>query len=214
MCGIFATTDPSLLAQQPLVDRCLARRGTEKPVWRMAEGGCVLAHCLLPVRGRSPVLQPVETSRGFLLFSGELWDIANGQSDTIAFGERIERLGFRRAVERSRGMWALVLVNPHRREIAFCTDVLGEQPLHYALVGNHVAVATEVKTLVAAGVPLAAISHVRPGIMYEFDGTLKTTPYAAVHSRNRWKTFDVEALRGRVACAVQSHIQSVDLQDT
>lgn len=173
-----------------------------------------MAHCLLPVRGKSPVLQPVETSQGSLLFSGELWDIDSGQSDTIAFGERIERFGFRRAVERSRGMWALVLVNSHRREMAFCTDVLGEQPLHYALVGSHVAVATEVKTLVAAGIPLAAIAHVRPGIVYEFDGTLKTTPYAAARSRNRWKTFDVEALRGRVARAVESHIQSVDLQDT
>jgi asparagine synthase (glutamine-hydrolysing) len=213
MCGIFATTDPALLVHQAQVERCLERRGTEKPVWRTTESGSVLAHCLLPVRGEAPILQPVETSQGLLLYSGELWNIDSGHSDTIAFGERIERVGLRRAVARSQGMWALVMVNPHRREIAFCTDVLGEQPLHYAIIGSHVAVASEVKTLVAAGIPLAAISHVRPGMMYEFNGTLKTTPYAAAHSRNRWKTFDVEVLRGRIARAVQSHIQSVDLQE-
>jgi len=213
MCGIFATTDPAILARQAMVERCLERRGTEKPVWRTTESGCVLAHCLLPVRGEAPVLQPTQTGEGLLLYSGELWNVESGRSDTIALGERIERLGLKGAVARSQGMWALVTVNQRRKEIAFCTDVLGEQPLHYAVVGNHVAVASEVKTLVVAGIPLAAISHVRPGILYEFDGVLKTTPYAAPRSRNRWKTFAVEALRGRIARAVQSHIRSVDLQE-
>jgi asparagine synthase (glutamine-hydrolysing) len=213
MCGIFATTDPAMLARKAMVERCLERRGTEKPVWRTTKSGCVLAHCLLPVRGNAPVLQPAETSEGLLLYSGELWDVERGRSDTIAFGERIERLGLERAVTRSRGMWALVLVNPRRKEIAFCTDVLGEQPLHYGVVGSHVAVASEVKTLVVAGIPLSAISHVRPGILYEFDGVLKTTPYAGPRSRNRWKTFDIDALQGRIARGVQSHIQSVDLQE-
>src|SRR5260221_2312096 len=123
-------------------------------------------------------------------------------------------LGDTLTIARSRGMWALVMVHPHRQEIAFCTDVMGEQPLHYTVVGRHIAVASEVKTLVAAGVPLVAISHVQPGVLYKFRGTLTTTRYSAANSRNRWKTFEVATLRNRIACAVHSHIRSVDLQPT
>src|SRR5947209_13772406 len=101
MCGIFATTDPGLLAHRALVERCLERRGTEKPVWRTTESGCVLAHCLLPVRGETPVLQPAQTGERLLLYSGELWDVESGRSDTIAWGERIGRLGLKAAVARS-----------------------------------------------------------------------------------------------------------------
>jgi len=212
MCGIFVTTDPAILARQSAVERCLQRRGTEKPVWCTTESGSVLAHCLLPVRGGAPVPQPIETGKGLLLYSGELWDIEKGSSDTIALCERIESLGLKGAVARSQGMWALVTVNPRRKKISFCTDMFGEQPLHYAVVGNDVTVASEVKTLVVAGIPLAAISHVRPGILYEFDGVLRAAPYAAPRSRNRWKTFSAEVLRGRIARAVQSHIESADLQ--
>jgi asparagine synthase (glutamine-hydrolysing) len=212
MCGIFATTDPAILVHQAMVERCLERRGTEKPIWRTTESGCVLAHCLLPIRGEAPVLQPAQAGERLLLYTGELWDVEGGRSDTIVWAKRIERFGLKGAITRSQGMWALVTVNPRRKEIAFCTDMLGEQPLHYAVVGSHVTIASEVKALVVAGIPLAAISHVRPGVLYEFDGVLKATPYAAVRSRNRWKTFDAEVLRGRIARAVHSHIKSVDLQ--
>ena len=212
MCGIFATTDTSLLANQRPIERCLERRGTEKPIWRTTASGMVLAHCLLPVRGEAPVLQPIETDQGFLVYSGELWDVEPGLSDTVALAERLERFGLRRTIATIQGMWALVLISQHHRKIAFCTDVLGEQPLHYAVIGNHISVATEVKTLVAAGIPLAGIYHVRPGQLYVFDGTLKATPYARATSRNRWKSVDNEVLRSRIARAVQSHIGSVDLQ--
>jgi asparagine synthetase B (glutamine-hydrolysing) len=213
MCGIFATTDRALVADEAAVERCLQRRGTETVVWRSTDSGCVLAHCLLPVRGKAPVLQPLDLDDGFLLYSGELWDVGGGRSDSIELADRIGAFGLKRAVERSRGMWALVMVDRRRREMSFCTDVMGEQPLHYGVVGRHIAVASEVKTLVAAGVPLAGISHVQPGVLYRFAGTLETTRYTAAHSRNRWRTFDVETLRGRIAGAVRSHVESIDLQE-
>ena len=211
MCALFATTNRAMVAQKALIERCMQRRGTEKVVWQSTESGCVLAHCLLPVRGKTPVMQPLQVGEGFLLYSGELWDVERGRSDSIELADRIGTLGFKRAIERSR-MWALVVVDPHRQEISFCTDVMGEQPLHYAVDGRHIAVASEVKTLIAAGVPLAAISHVQPGVLYKFRETLETTRYSAAHSRNRWRMFNVETLRERIARAVQSHIQSVDLQ--
>jgi asparagine synthetase B (glutamine-hydrolysing) len=201
-----------MLAHMAPIERCLRRRGTEKVVWQSTEGWCVAAHCLLPVRGKAPVLQPLEVGNRFLLYSGELWDVESGCSDTMALADRIVRLGLKRTVARSQGMWALVLVDPDQEEISFCTDPMGEQPLHYGVVGGHIAVATEVKTLVAAGVPLAAISHVQPGVLYTFKGTLNEVRYSALHSRNRWKAFDAETLRKRIDHAVRSHVRSVDLQ--
>jgi len=215
MCGIFVTTDRMTLSQQALIERCLQRRGTEKVVWQSTESGCLLAHCLLPIRGNAPVLQPLDVGDGrLLLYSGELWDVESGRSDSIELANRIGAFGIKRTIVRSQGMWALVMVDRRRQEVSFCTDVMGEQPLHYAAVGCHIAVASEVKTLVAAGLPLSAIFHVQPGVLYKFNGALETTRYAAAHSRNRWKTFHVEALRARIADAVRSHVLSVDLQQT
>src|SRR5258705_4952299 len=133
----FMTQPPSCLSRINLANCRMfpfeLARGTQKPVWWTTESGSVLAHCLLPVRGGAPVLQPVETGKGLLLYSGELWDIERGSSDTIALCERVESLGLKGAVARSQGMWALVTVNPRRKELSFCTDMFGEQPLHYAV---------------------------------------------------------------------------------
>src|SRR5216684_3787382 len=87
MCGIFATSDPALLANKALIESCLQRRGTEKVVWQSADG-YAMAHCLLPVRGEAPVLQPLSVGEKFLLYSGELWAVEGGRSAPMVFADR------------------------------------------------------------------------------------------------------------------------------
>ena len=104
MCSLFATTDASALVHKALIDSCLARRGTQEVVWEQTSSGSVAAHCLLPVRGSSPVFQPIPIDGKILLYSGELWDVEQGKSDTIELLDRIRKLGFKKAIKRSQGM--------------------------------------------------------------------------------------------------------------
>ena len=72
--------------------------------------------------------------------------------------------------------------------------------------------ASEIKTLVSAGVPLRFIRHVEPCNLYRFKAGLQISPTRLLTSRNRWNSFDPDRLRQRIKKAVNEQALSVDLQ--
>ncbi|MDO8476655.1 MAG: asparagine synthase-related protein [Candidatus Rokubacteria bacterium] len=172
--------------------------------------GHVLAHSLLPIRGRAPRHQPAVGRRGVLAFTGELWDVTQNRSDTDVVLARLESIGPRKAFRSFHGNWAIVYLSSHDGYIHFATDRLGEQPLHFAYDGTRLSVATEIKTLVAAGHPFEAVRPVVPGIHYTYSGELFETTYKPGGSDAKYKSFCKRVLRRRIAEAVRSQAAAHD----
>ncbi|MEM3433892.1 MAG: asparagine synthase (glutamine-hydrolyzing) [Candidatus Methanomethyliaceae archaeon] len=49
------------------------------------------------------------------------------------------------------GMWAFALVSPQKREVILCRDRFGIKPLYYALVGDWLRFASEIRAIFASG---------------------------------------------------------------
>jgi asparagine synthetase B (glutamine-hydrolysing) len=212
VCGLFFATDPAVLAKRDAIDRLLRRRGTEAPRWHEAEGGYVFAHSLLPVRGRSPFWQPYVDRERVLLFTGELWDVPAGASDTRHLLAQLASEPFACVCRKRNGIWALLYWQRRRNVVWFSTDRIGEQPLHYALESGRLAVASEIKVLVAAGFPLSAIKPVAPGATYRFGGTLSKRAAPDIVAARKLESFDSKIVRARVGAAVRALATATDLQ--
>ena len=117
-----------------------------------------------------------------MLFTGELWHAGAYECDTDQVLATLGKLGPRRAFAAFDGNWAIVLHRTSDASVHFATDPIGEQPLHYAIPAGALAVASEIKTLVAAGCALDEVKPVVPGVHYRFTaGVLSSASY----TRNR-----------------------------
>jgi asparagine synthase (glutamine-hydrolysing) len=212
MCGLFASTDSGLTGRHEQLSYLLDRRGTEGVRWHQGPNGNWYAHSLLPVRGYRPVLQPLVDAHGVVLFSGEIWDVEAGQSDTFFLLDQLRHGGFHR-LSALHGTWAVISWSAHTDTLAFATDRFGEQPLHYAVHDDRLYVGSEVKFLVAAGVPLRQARHARPDCIYRFrDRQVVVVRRHSWQSTNRWQSFDPLRLRRRVERSVASQVRAVDQQ--
>jgi asparagine synthase (glutamine-hydrolysing) len=111
------------------------------------------------------------------------------------------------------GTWAVVLWDARTDAVTFATDRFGEQPLHYALYDDHLYLGSEIKFLVAAGVPLRLALHVQPDREYHFQKKqLSIVTRPSWQPTNRWHSFDSGRLRRRIERAVASQVQAVDQQ--
>lgn len=212
MCGIFASTDPNVIRNSERISAVLARRGTERVEWLQGVNGYVYAHVPLALRGKKKVRQPIVDREGVFLFAGELWDTSKNENDTLVFLERLRLKGLRRTVKSTRGTWAFIYWSARSKTLVFSTDRFGEEPLHYASVNEHVYVASEIKILIAAGVPLRNICHVEPGREYSFNKRLRIKEILHWASKNQWRSFDPAKLRSRIAIAIAECTHRADLQ--
>ncbi|NOD92502.1 hypothetical protein GS636_06865 [Ruegeria sp. HKCCD4884] len=212
MCGIFFASRKLTDFESAAVENVLIRRGTEGPAWEILDNGWTLGHSLLPVRGSFPVRQPLPVRSGFLMFTGELWDSEEDASDTLELAARVETLGFQRTVSSSKGMWALVYVDTESQSVQFCTDWIGEQPLHYCVYEGELFIASELKALVLCGVPFHKIEHVKPGCLYRFSSELSMDRYSHLTSSARNETIDPISIRHHLEKAVEATCTRADLQ--
>src|SRR5216683_4621168 len=113
MCGLFVSTCPLSAAAQVRVTHFVQRRGTLPIRWHTMRNGCVLAHSLLPIRGRAPRHQPAVGRMGVLAFTGELWEVPQNRSDTDVVLARLESVGPKKAFRSFDGNWAIVYVSNH-----------------------------------------------------------------------------------------------------
>jgi asparagine synthase (glutamine-hydrolysing) len=171
MCGIvaFFSQTPSLTPD--LVEcatRRLYHRGPDgQRHWLSADRRVALGHARLSIIDLTTGDQPIasEDERTRIIVNGEFYDFEATQRRLEQSGHRLrtrsdseialhlyEDLGTQ-CLHQLRGEFAFVLWDDHNRRMFAARDRFGIKPLFYAVHGDTLYFASEVKALFAAGVP-------------------------------------------------------------
>lgn len=128
------------------------------------EGPVGLGHRRLSIIDLSGGQQPLANEDGTVtvVFNGEIYNFNDLRPDLIARGHTLktrsdtevivhlyEEMGVR-CVERLRGMFAFALWDSKQRQLVIARDRVGEKPLYYAVAGNSLVFASEIKSLLQA----------------------------------------------------------------
>jgi asparagine synthase (glutamine-hydrolysing) len=167
MCGIFAAMTRHGLSS----DRCdaalklLEHRGPDGTgIWTSRDGQSTLGHTRLSIIGLRNGSQPMTSP------DGAVHVVVNGEF--YGYRERLRAMGYRFSAEsdseialhlyRERGMqaatllrgeFAVVIADEQQRAMIAVRDRFGVKPLYYAVVNGEVFFASEIKALLALGVP-------------------------------------------------------------
>lgn len=219
MCGIFfcssiPDSENALLGE---VANFIKHRGLLEPILYRHDR-MLFAHALLPVQGASPVRQPLHSREGVLLFAGELWTHPQQQSDTLyLFDLLLSSSNMSQCMSELDGMFALLFFDERLGIVSFATDVFGEIPLYYAHSDERLVVATEVKQLVAFGIPVHKISTTVPGVLYRYNvvrNDLTNEDYHSFSFLNCDDSFSIPLLRELIQESVKKKYQSINLQQS
>jgi asparagine synthase (glutamine-hydrolysing) len=172
MCGIFAAMTRRGLApeRRNAALRSLRHRGPDgSGSWTSPDGQWTLGHTRLSIIGLSNGEQPMTSPDGavHLVVNGEFYGYreirgrlrASGygfatESDSeIALHLYCER-GMQAASE-LRGEFAVIIADERRQSMIAIRDRFGIKPLYYSIVDGEVFFASEIKALLAMGVPAA-----------------------------------------------------------
>ncbi len=181
MCGIAGLVrqdggpiDESALDRMTLA---LAHRGPDAHGLHV-ESGVGLGHRRLSVIDLAGGAQPMHSGNGaVLVFNGEIYNFVALRDQLAAAGHRFrtrsdtevvlrgwEEWG-EGVVERLDGMFALALWDRRRRVLLLARDRLGKKPLHYAVLPNGLAFASELRAF--AGCP-ALRRQVDPAALQDY----------------------------------------------
>jgi asparagine synthase (glutamine-hydrolysing) len=146
----------------------LAHRGPDDfGYWFQRDIGLAMGHRRLSIVDLSPAgHQPMGSASGRyqITLNGEIYNHAalradlessgaapawRGHSDTETLLAAIEAWGFRRALERAVGMFALALWDRQHRRLSLARDRAGEKPLYYGKAGRAFLYGSELKALQA-----------------------------------------------------------------
>jgi asparagine synthase (glutamine-hydrolysing) len=227
MCGIagIAAADPRQAPLEPDALRAMTaaieHRGPDED-GHLLEPGVALGMRRLSVIDPTGSPQPVANEDGEVtaVFNGEIYNFRELRAELEGRGHRFasggdgetivhlyEELG-PRFVERLRGMFAIALWDRPRRRLVLARDRMGEKPLYVAEAGPGLAFASEVKSLIAAGLvkprldPAAAELFMAwgyvPGPLTLFAGVRKLPPASClvyadgeiVEQREYWNPWD------------------------
>jgi asparagine synthase (glutamine-hydrolysing) len=170
MCGIFAAMTRGGLApeRRDAALRSLLHRGPDgSGSWTSRDGRWTLGHTRLSIIGVNNGDQPMHGPDGavHLVVNGELYGYR-------AIRDRLRASGYRFATESDseialhlydergmqaaselRGEFALVIADERQQAMIAIRDRFGIKPLYYAIVNGDVFFASEIKALLAMGVP-------------------------------------------------------------
>ena len=170
MCGILAAMTRRPLARS-LVQRALHtlhHRGPDgSGLWQSKDGLCALGHTRLSIIGLENGQQPITHAEGsiHLAVNGELYGYreirdrlqAEGVRFTTDSDSEIALHLYRRhgiaATRSMRGEFSALIVDERQRAIYAVRDRFGIKPLFYAVVNGEIYFASEIKALLALGVP-------------------------------------------------------------
>src|SRR5262249_7117984 len=147
----------------------LAHRGPDDAgVWESRDGAVALSHRRLSIIDLSPLgHNPMTWSDGrlWITFNGEIYNFRElrqelegagyrfrSQTDTEVLLAAYDRWGID-ALQRLAGMFAFALWDDAKQRLWLVRDRLGKKPLYYADSGGAVRFASELKALLACGVP-------------------------------------------------------------
>jgi len=172
MCGIFAAMTRRGLAG----DRCdaalklLEHRGPDGAgSWTSRDGQWTLGHTRLSIIGLRNGSQPMTSPDGavHVVVNGEFYGYRELRERLRASGYRFStdsdseiavhlyRERGMQAATLLRGEFAMVIADERQREMIAIRDRFGVKPLYYAVVNGDVFFASEIKALLALGVPAA-----------------------------------------------------------
>jgi asparagine synthase (glutamine-hydrolysing) len=170
MCGFIGGITRSSVEPQKLEKalNTLTHRGPDGSHTWVAEGGhAFLGHARLSVVGLHNGEQPMSSDKGdvHMVVNGEFYDYqrireqlrAEGCEFTTDSDSEIAlhlylRQGMR-MTEQLRGEFAVLISDPKRQRMIAIRDRFGIKPLFYAVVDGSVYFASEIKALLALGVP-------------------------------------------------------------
>jgi len=182
LCGLAAVWGPGGPGRAAQVRRMLdqiAHRGHESALARL--GRCVMGVTRLPVTDVAGSRQPMADGGATRLigFNGEIYNFRELRREhlpgvalrTAGDTETVLELVAREstaALPRLDGMFAMVVYDAARDRILAARDPLGIKPLYLVEDGGDHFFASEIKALLAAGLPAARIRQLPPG--HFFDG--------------------------------------------
>lgn len=149
------------------MQQSLAHRGPDGyGIWSdkegLAVGDCAtIIHRRLKIidlseSGHQPMVSP--SGRWIISFNGEIYNYKSlredllaagltfrGSSDTEVLLNAIEKYGVQSAIERCRGMFAIILYDKQCKDVYLIRDRLGEKPLYYGFINGDLVAASELK---------------------------------------------------------------------
>ena len=175
MCGIAGLLCTNAAAESETLlrnmQRAIAHRGPDdRGCWRAASGQAAFAHSRLSIIDPSEAgHQPMAVSDGrfTIVYNGEIYNYAAIrkalQASGVAFASnsdtevilRLYELEGPAAIERLRGMFAFAIWDERERTCFLARDRFGIKPLFYHQVGGRLLFASELRALLAAGIPSA-----------------------------------------------------------
>lgn len=171
-CGVFAvlSTGSKKIPYQRVNSalKALKHRGPESDgFWHSANGSVLLGHTRLSIIDIEGGQQPLSSPSGDLHFvvNGEIYDYKSHietlsgeykfktKSDSECVVALFQKYGIKGCVERLRGEFAIIGWDARHNKFYAIRDRFGIKPLYYAVHDGKVHVASEIKALLAYGVP-------------------------------------------------------------
>src|ERR1700710_3070006 len=172
MCGIFAAMTRDGLPTDRVNEalKRLERRGPDGTgTWTSRDGRWTLGHTRLSIIGLRNGSQPMTSPDGavHVVVNGEFYGYRELREGLRASGYRFStdsdseiavhlyRERGMQAATRLRGEFAVIIADERQQGIIAICDRFGVKPLYYAVVNGEVFFASEIKALLALGVPAA-----------------------------------------------------------
>lgn len=139
----------------------------ERNLWMDSQGRAALGHARLSIIGLSNGLQPIGSADNQvqIVVNGEFYDYERIRAELIQLGYQFKTQSDSeialhlyceygvKGLHRLRGEFALVLYDSRQNTMLLMRDRMGIKPLFYSVQAGAIYVASEIKAIVAAGVP-------------------------------------------------------------
>ncbi len=200
MCGIAGylhfnkTVNVNKVILKGMTD-CIAYRGPDAEGFYVKDN-IALGHRRLSIIDLNTGSQPMfsDDDNKILVFNGEIYNYIELREELVLLGHAFktnsdtevlikayEQWGHE-CQNKFNGMWAFALWDNDRQELFLSRDRIGEKPLHYAVYNNTFVFGSEIKSLLAFGIP----KEIRPELI-EIYLTLTNIPAPDTFYKNIFK---------------------------